>query len=28
VLMVDGGGPGRTPYPGVNRTPARAGAGS
>ena len=28
VLTVDGGGPGRTPYPGVNRTPARAGAGS
>ena len=28
VLTVDGGGLGRTPYPGVNRTPARAGAGS
>ena len=28
VLTVDGGGPPRTPYPGVTRAPARAGAGS
>ncbi|MBV9415263.1 MAG: SDR family oxidoreductase [Solirubrobacterales bacterium] len=28
VLSVDGGGPPRTPYPGVSRAPARAGAGS
>jgi NAD(P)-dependent dehydrogenase (short-subunit alcohol dehydrogenase family) len=28
VLTVDGGGPPRAPYPGVNRGPARAGAGS
>ena len=28
VLTVDGGGPPRAPYPGVNRAPATAGAGS
>lgn len=28
ILTVDGGGPARTPYPGVPRQPARAGAGS